>query len=122
VIPDMTTLGKSIGGGMSWRLRRQGGAEAQFDPPQPKLPAACGTFKNNVMTMVAAHRRLTEIYTPPPTKETQRNRQRDGRGQRHRRGHGNPRCASPARSMRTSQLPPPPVARGQGRQGTPTPI
>ncbi len=70
VIPDMTTLGKYIGGGMSFGAF--GGKEAlmsQFDPRKPNYLPHAGTFNNNVMTMSAGIAGLTEIYTPAAAKE-----------------------------------------------------
>jgi glutamate-1-semialdehyde 2,1-aminomutase len=65
VIPDMTTLGKYIGGGMSFGAF--GGKDALmalFDPRQPNFLPHAGTFNNNVMTMSAGIAGLTEIYPP----------------------------------------------------------
>jgi glutamate-1-semialdehyde 2,1-aminomutase len=65
ITPDMTTLGKYIGGGMSFGAF--GGKEAlmaQFDPRKPNYLPHAGTFNNNVMTMSAGIAGLTEIYTP----------------------------------------------------------
>ncbi|MGH7066854.1 MAG: aspartate aminotransferase family protein [Acetobacteraceae bacterium] len=63
--PDLTTLGKYIGGGMSFGAF---GGRAElldlFDPRrQDALPHA-GTFNNNVLTMAAGLAGLTEVYTP----------------------------------------------------------
>src|SRR5262249_37618858 len=54
VTPDMTTLGKYIGGGMSFGAF--GGKQAimsMFDPRQPNFLPHAGTFNNNVLTMSA---------------------------------------------------------------------
>jgi glutamate-1-semialdehyde 2,1-aminomutase len=64
ITPDMTTLGKYIGGGMSFGAF--GGKEAimsLFDPRKPEFLPHAGTFNNNVMTMAAGIAGLTEIYT-----------------------------------------------------------
>ncbi|MGF6347076.1 aspartate aminotransferase family protein [Variovorax sp. W2I14] len=61
---DLTTLGKYIGGGMSFGAF--GGREevmAQFDPRTGAL-AHSGTFNNNVMTMAAGYAGLTKLFTP----------------------------------------------------------
>lgn len=65
VIPDMTTLGKYIGGGMSFGAFG-GGAELMglFDPRQPGALPHAGTFNNNVLTMAAGIAALTEVYPP----------------------------------------------------------
>ncbi len=65
VIPDMTTLGKYIGGGMSFGAF--GGKEAimsLFDPRKPNFLPHAGTFNNNVLTMSAGIAGLSKIYTP----------------------------------------------------------
>jgi len=54
VIPDMTTLGKYIGGGMSFGAfggRRD--IMELFDPTKPDSLPHAGTFNNNVLTMAA---------------------------------------------------------------------
>ncbi|KAK4966074.1 hypothetical protein LTR66_012056 [Elasticomyces elasticus] len=62
--PDMTTLGKYIGGGMSFGAF--GGTEdimSLFDPRTGKI-AHAGTFNNNVLTMAAGRAGLEKIFTP----------------------------------------------------------
>lgn len=54
ITPDMTTLGKWIGGGFSFGCfggRRE--IMEQFDPSKPGFLAHSGTFNNNVFTMTA---------------------------------------------------------------------
>jgi glutamate-1-semialdehyde 2,1-aminomutase len=65
VLPDLTTLGKYLGGGMSFGAFG-GRAEimAHFDPRRPDAFQHAGTFNNNVLTMNAGLVGLTEIYTP----------------------------------------------------------
>ncbi len=65
VRPDLTTLGKYIGGGMSFGAFG-GRAEImdRFDPRRPDALPHAGTFNNNVLTMSAGLVGLTEIYTP----------------------------------------------------------
>jgi glutamate-1-semialdehyde 2,1-aminomutase len=65
ILPDLTTLGKYIGGGMSAGAFG-GRAEimAQFDPRRADALPHAGTFNNNVLTMAAGLAGLTEIYTP----------------------------------------------------------
>ena len=63
--PDLKTLGKYIGGGMSFGAF--GGSRAimeQFDPSRPNALPHAGTFNNNTLTMTAGHAGITEIYTP----------------------------------------------------------
>lgn len=65
ITPDLTTLGKYIGGGMSFGAF---GGTAQvmsrFDPANDGAFAHAGTFNNNVLTMNAGFVGLTEIFTP----------------------------------------------------------
>lgn len=63
--PDLTTLGKYIGGGMSFGAF--GGREdvmAQFDPRKPGHLGHAGTFNNNVLSMSAGIAGLGKLYTP----------------------------------------------------------
>src|SRR5712671_7353294 len=65
ILPDMTTLGKYVGGGMSFGAF--GGAARimeWFDPRRADGFQHAGTFNNNVLTMNAGHVGLTEIYPP----------------------------------------------------------
>src|SRR5216683_2135948 len=65
ILPDLTTLGKYIGGGMSFGAF--GGRAALmewFDPRRKDGFQHAGTFNNNVLTMNAGLIGLTEIYTP----------------------------------------------------------
>jgi glutamate-1-semialdehyde 2,1-aminomutase len=65
ILPDLTTLGKYVGGGMSFGAFG-GRAELmeRFDPRRADAFAHAGTFNNNVLTMAAGLVGLTEIYTP----------------------------------------------------------
>ena len=63
--PDLTTLGKYVGGGMSFGAF--GGcrdAMALFDPTAPGALPHAGTFNNNVVTMAAGIAALGEVFTP----------------------------------------------------------
>jgi glutamate-1-semialdehyde 2,1-aminomutase len=65
VTPDMTTLGKYIGGGMSFGAF--GGKREimeLFDPTRPDSLPHAGTFNNNVLTMAAGVAGYGEVYTP----------------------------------------------------------
>jgi glutamate-1-semialdehyde 2,1-aminomutase len=65
VTPDMTTLGKYIGGGMSFGAF--GGKREimeLFDPTKPDSLPHAGTFNNNVLTMAAGVAGYGEVYTP----------------------------------------------------------
>jgi glutamate-1-semialdehyde 2,1-aminomutase len=65
ILPDLTTLGKYVGGGMSFGAFG-GRAELmeRFDPRRAGHYEHAGTFNNNVLTMAAGLVGLTEIYTP----------------------------------------------------------
>ena len=65
VIPDMTTLGKYVGGGMSFgAFGGRADLMSLFDPRQPDALPHAGTFNNNVLTMAAGIAALSEVYTP----------------------------------------------------------
>ena len=65
ILPDLTTLGKYIGGGMSFgAFGGRADLMAQFDPSQPNALPHAGTFNNNVLTMSAGLAGLTQVYTP----------------------------------------------------------
>ncbi|MBL8790531.1 MAG: aminotransferase class III-fold pyridoxal phosphate-dependent enzyme [Rhizobiales bacterium] len=64
ITPDLKTLGKYIGGGMSFGAFG-GRAEIMdlFDPSRPKALPHAGTFNNNTLTMTAGRVGLTEVFT-----------------------------------------------------------
>jgi glutamate-1-semialdehyde 2,1-aminomutase len=65
ILPDLTTLGKYLGGGMSFgAFGGRADIMERFDPRRPDAFQHAGTFNNNVLTMNAGHVGLTEIYTP----------------------------------------------------------
>ena len=63
--PDLTTLGKYFGGGVSFGAFG-GRAEvmSRFDPRRPDALAHAGTFNNNVLTMAAGLAGLEQVLTP----------------------------------------------------------
>jgi glutamate-1-semialdehyde 2,1-aminomutase len=65
VLPDLTSFGKYIGGGLTFGAFG-GKAEIMdlFDPRRPDVLPHAGTFNQNVLTMSAGLTGLTEIYTP----------------------------------------------------------
>ena len=65
ITPDMTTLGKYIGGGMSFGAFG-GRADIMdlYDPRRPDALPHAGTFNNNVLTMHAGHAGMTRLFTP----------------------------------------------------------
>ena len=65
IVPDLVTLGKYLGGGLSFGAF--GGAARimeRFDPTRPDALAHAGTFNNNVLTMAAGVAGLTKVLTP----------------------------------------------------------
>lgn len=65
ITPDLTTLGKYFGGGLSFGAfggRRE--LMARFDPTQLGALGHAGTFNNNVLSMAAGLAGLTEVLTP----------------------------------------------------------
>ena len=65
IVPDLITLGKYLGGGLSFGAF--GGAARimeRFDPARPDALAHAGTFNNNVLTMAAGVAGLGKVLTP----------------------------------------------------------
>ena len=63
--PDLTTLGKYLGGGITFGAF--GGREdimAIYDPRSTKGLAHSGTFNNNVLGMAAGFVGISKVYTP----------------------------------------------------------
>jgi glutamate-1-semialdehyde 2,1-aminomutase len=65
ILPDMTTFGKYLGGGMSFGAFG-GRAElmSRFDPARPDAIPHSGTYNNNVLTMAAGVAGLSKVFTP----------------------------------------------------------
>lgn len=65
ITPDLTTLGKYIGGGASFgAFGGRADVMELFDPARPGALPHAGTFNNNVLSMAAGHAGLTKVYTP----------------------------------------------------------
>ena len=65
ILPDLTTLGKYLGGGMSFgAFGGRADIMERFDPRRSDAFQHAGTFNNNALTMNAGYVGLTEIYTP----------------------------------------------------------
>ncbi len=63
IVPDMTTLGKYVGGGLpSGAFGGRAEIMQHFDPRRPDAFMHAGTFNNHVLTMAAGLTGLTEIY------------------------------------------------------------
>ena len=64
ITPDLTTLGKYVGGGMSFgAFGGRADIMALFDPARPDALPHAGTFNNNVLTMSAGIAAM-DILTP----------------------------------------------------------
>jgi len=62
--PDLTTLGKYVGGGLACgAFGGRADLMARFDPGRPDALAHAGTFNNAVLTMAAGLAGLTRVYT-----------------------------------------------------------
>jgi glutamate-1-semialdehyde 2,1-aminomutase len=65
IVPDLTTLGKFIGGGLT--TGAFGGTAEVMAHFNPKLPGNwnhAGTFNNNVCSMAAGYAAMSKVYTP----------------------------------------------------------
>ena len=63
--PDLTTLGKYFGGGLSFgAFGGRADVMARFDPRRADALAHAGTFNNNVLTMAAGLAGLQRVLTP----------------------------------------------------------
>jgi glutamate-1-semialdehyde 2,1-aminomutase len=64
ITPDMTSLGKYIGGGMSFGgFGGRTDIMERYDPRRSDAIPHAGTFNNNVLTMAAGHAGLSKIFT-----------------------------------------------------------
>jgi glutamate-1-semialdehyde 2,1-aminomutase len=64
VIPDMTSVSKFLGGGMTFgAFGGRADLMDRFDPEYEDALPLAGTFSNNVLTMEAGRVALSEIYT-----------------------------------------------------------
>jgi glutamate-1-semialdehyde 2,1-aminomutase len=65
VMPDLTTVGKYLGGGASFgAFGGRADVMSLFDPTRPDALPHAGTFNNNALSMAAGHAGLTRVYTP----------------------------------------------------------
>ena len=63
--PDLTTLGKYIGGGMTFgAFGGRADIVDQFDPRRADCLPHAGTFNNNVLSMAAGIVAMRDLYTP----------------------------------------------------------
>ncbi|KAI0485033.1 pyridoxal phosphate-dependent transferase [Xylariaceae sp. FL0804] len=64
VKPDLTTLGKYLGGGLPCgALGGRADVMAAFDPRAPGALSHSGTFNNNTLSMSAGYAGLADVYT-----------------------------------------------------------
>jgi glutamate-1-semialdehyde 2,1-aminomutase len=62
--PDLTTLGKYVGGGLAFgAFGGRADLMSRFDPSRPDALPHAGTFNNAVLTMAAGAAGLTQVYT-----------------------------------------------------------
>jgi glutamate-1-semialdehyde 2,1-aminomutase len=65
ITPDLTTLGKYVGGGMTiGAFGGRGDIMDRFDPSRPDAFPHGGTFNNNVLAMAAGLAGFTKVLTP----------------------------------------------------------
>ena len=65
ITPDMTTLGKYLGGGLTFgAFGGRADIMSRFDPASEGAFPHAGTFNNNILTMAAGLAGITEVYTP----------------------------------------------------------
>ena len=65
ITPDLTTLGKYIGGGMSFgAFGGRADIMSRFDPRRADSLPHAGTFNNNILTMSAGVVGMEQVYTP----------------------------------------------------------
>ncbi|MFC4852561.1 aspartate aminotransferase family protein [Actinophytocola glycyrrhizae] len=70
ITPDLTTLGKYTGGGMTFgAFGGRADVMAMYDPRRPGHLAHAGTFNNNVLSMAAGYAGLTELFPPSAARE-----------------------------------------------------
>jgi glutamate-1-semialdehyde 2,1-aminomutase len=64
IVPDMTTLGKHVGGGCSFgAFGGRADIMRRFDPREPNALYHAGTFNNNRLTMTAGYTAMSEVFT-----------------------------------------------------------
>ncbi len=65
ITPDLTSLGKYIGGGMSFgAFGGRADIMSRFDPRRADSLPHAGTFNNNILTMSAGVVGMEQLYTP----------------------------------------------------------
>lgn len=70
ITPDLMTLGKYTGGGMTFgAFGGRADLMSAYDPRLPNSLPHAGTFNNNVLSMAAGHTGLTQLFTPAASRE-----------------------------------------------------
>ncbi len=65
ISPDLTTLGKYFGGGLSFgAFGGRANLMSLYDPRRPDHLAHAGTFNNNVLSMAAGYAGLSQLLSP----------------------------------------------------------
>jgi glutamate-1-semialdehyde 2,1-aminomutase len=121
ITPDMTSLGKYLGGGMTFGAF--GGRHdlmRRYDPGQPDAWPHAGTFNNNVLTMAAGVAGLSKVFTPEAADKLYE----DGERLRNRlnetgRRHGVPLQATGVGSIVVMHWQSAPIAQPRDTQKTP---
>jgi glutamate-1-semialdehyde 2,1-aminomutase len=70
ITPDLMTLGKYTGGGMTFgAFGGRADVMSMYDPRRPGSVAHAGTFNNNVLSMAAGYAGLTELFPPEVSRQ-----------------------------------------------------
>lgn len=70
ITPDLMTLGKYTGGGMTFgAFGGRADVMSMYDPRGPDHVPHAGTFNNNVLSMAAGYAGLTELFPPEAAAE-----------------------------------------------------
>jgi glutamate-1-semialdehyde 2,1-aminomutase len=70
ITPDLMTLGKYTGGGMTFgAFGGRADVMGHYDPRRPDHLPHAGTFNNNVLSMAAGYTGLTELFPPETAQE-----------------------------------------------------
>ncbi|HEV2784520.1 MAG TPA: aminotransferase class III-fold pyridoxal phosphate-dependent enzyme [Actinophytocola sp.] len=65
ITPDLMTLGKYTGGGMTFgAFGGRADVMSMYDPRRPDFVPHAGTFNNNVLSMAAGYAGLTRLFPP----------------------------------------------------------
>jgi glutamate-1-semialdehyde 2,1-aminomutase len=70
ITPDLMTLGKYLGGGMTFgAFGGRADIMSMYDPRRPDVVPHAGTFNNNVLSMAAGYAGLTRVFTPEASRD-----------------------------------------------------